>query len=134
MSTSATCSTADVEGSDNETDGAVERLFGFHCRIENYTPAPKRRYGYYVWPFPLDGRLVSRVDLKADRARGALHAVGAFAEPGEVAGAVAAAWASELQAMASWLGLDDVTVVGAGRSGGGVARAGLALLRAMLLL
>jgi uncharacterized protein YcaQ len=58
----------------------------------------------------LDGRLVGRVDLKADRARDALHVVGAFAEPGEEASPVAAALAPELQTMASWLGLGGVTV------------------------
>jgi uncharacterized protein YcaQ len=88
----------------------VERLFDFHYRIEIYTPAPKRQYGYYVWPFLLDGRLVGRVDLKAERARDALHVVGAFTEPGQDAAAVAVALAAELETMASWLGLADVTV------------------------
>ena len=88
----------------------VERLFDFHYRIEIYTPAAKRQYGYYVWPFLLDGRLVGRVDLKAERARDALHVAGAFAEPGENGARVAAALAGELRTMASWLGLGDVSI------------------------
>ncbi|MDT5191118.1 MAG: uncharacterized protein QOI28_3369 [Mycobacterium sp.] len=88
----------------------VERMFGFHYRIEIYVPQPKRQFGYYVWPFLLDGRLVGRVDLKAERASGALNVVGAFTEPGQDAGYVASALAGELRSMASWLDLDDVRV------------------------
>ena len=88
----------------------VERLFGFEYRIEIYTPAPKRTFGYYVWPLLLDGRLVGRVDLKADRAAGALNVVGAFAEPGQDAAGVASALAGELRTMAGWLGLAKVSV------------------------
>ncbi len=88
----------------------VKRLFEFHYRIEIYTPAAKRQYGYYVWPFLLDGHLVGRVDLKSDRINGTLHVVGAFAEQGQSRARVAAALAVELEAMASWLGLGGVTV------------------------
>jgi uncharacterized protein YcaQ len=88
----------------------VERLWQFHYRIGIYTPAPKRQFGYYVWPFLLDGRLVGRVDLKADRAQEALHVVGAFTEAGEQPSRVAAALAPQLRTMATWLGLSDVTV------------------------
>jgi uncharacterized protein YcaQ len=88
----------------------VERLWDFHYRIEIYTPAPKRKFGYYVWPFLLDGQLVGRVDLKAERARDALHVVGAFTEDGHDRSHVAPALAKELNAMAEWLGLAAVTV------------------------
>ena len=101
----------------------VERLFGFHYRIEIYVPQPKRQFGYYVWPFLLDGRLVGRVDLKAERASGALNVVGAFTEPGQDAGYVAGALASELRSMASWLDLDDVTVGQRGDLAGALRKA-----------
>ena len=104
----------------------VERLFGgFHYRIEIYTPAPKRQFGYYVWPFLLDGDLVGRVDLKADRAAGALHVVGAFAEAGRSPAQVAGPLASELKSMAAWLGLGDVVV---GERGDLVTELGVALV------
>ena len=88
----------------------VQRLFDFFYRIEIYTPAAQRQHGYYVWPFLLDGELVGRVDLKADRARDALHVVGAFAEAGRPRDRVAEALAGELRSMASWLGLSRVSV------------------------
>ncbi|OBB98464.1 winged helix-turn-helix domain-containing protein [Mycobacterium sp. 852002-40037_SCH5390672] len=92
----------------------VERLFEFHYRIEIYTPAAKRQYGYYVWPLLMDGQLVARVDLKADRAANSLRVLGAFGEPDAPKARVAAALAGELQSMASWLGLAGFTVAGRG--------------------
>ncbi|MGX7825007.1 winged helix-turn-helix domain-containing protein [Actinokineospora sp. 24-640] len=88
----------------------TERLFGFHYRIEIYTPEPKRQYGYYVFPFLLDGALVGRVDLKADRAASALRVNGAFSESGVDTTAVTAELAAELREMADWLHLDTVTL------------------------
>ncbi|AAS05183.1 winged helix-turn-helix domain-containing protein [Mycobacterium avium subsp. paratuberculosis] len=92
----------------------VERLFEFHYRIEIYTPAAKRRYGYYVWPLLMDGRLAARVDLKADRAEGTLRVLGAFAEPQAPRPRVAAVLAGELWSMASWLGLGGLSVADRG--------------------
>jgi uncharacterized protein YcaQ len=96
----------------------VQRLFGFHYRIEIYTPPAKRQYGYYVWPLLLDGELMARVDLKADRAADTLRVVGAFGEPQHAGRAprsrVAAALAGELASMASWLDLGGITVSGRG--------------------
>jgi uncharacterized protein YcaQ len=88
----------------------VERLWDFHYRIEIYTPAPKRIYGYYVLPFLLDGDLVGRVDLKTDRESGVLRVRGAFAEPGVDRVAVGRALAQELELTASWLGLGDIEI------------------------
>jgi len=101
----------------------IERLFGFRYRIEIYTPAAKRQYGYYVWPLLLDGDLVARVDLKADRSAGALRVIGAFVEPGQDPGRVAAVLAGELQTMAAWLGLDGVTAGERGDLAGVLRRA-----------
>jgi uncharacterized protein YcaQ len=88
----------------------TERLFGFFYRIEIYVPAPQRVYGYYVLPFLLDGRLVGRVDLKADRKDGVLLVKGAYHEEGRDPGEVAARMLPELQAMSDWLNLGDVAI------------------------
>ena len=101
----------------------TERMFDFHYRIEIYTPAPKRTYGYYVFPLLIDDRLAGRFDLKADRATGRLLVQASWHEPEEVPGAVAAAAAPELHRMARWLGLSEVAVLPRGNLAGVLAGA-----------
>jgi uncharacterized protein YcaQ len=88
----------------------TERLFGFYYRIEIYVPQPDRVYGYYVLPFLMDGELVARVDLKANRKDCKLLVRAAHLEPERDGTRVAGALAAELEAMSEWLGLDDVAV------------------------
>ncbi len=86
----------------------TERIFGFRYRIEIYTPAPKRIYGYYVLPFLLGERIVGRVDLKADRAASALRVLATHAEEGVDPATIADTLQRELRTLADWLGLERV--------------------------
>ena len=56
-------------------------LFGFDYTLECYTPAPKRRYGYFVLPILHRGRLIGRLDAKAHRADGVFEVKALFLEP-----------------------------------------------------
>lgn len=85
----------------------IEAIFGFHYRIEIYTPAAKRRYGYYVLPFLHGDRLAARVDLKADRGRRRLLIRSAWAEPG-LTGEGVLALRAELETLAGWLELSGL--------------------------
>lgn len=95
-----------------ERDRAL-RMFGFHYRIEIYTPAPKRVYGYYTLPVLVDDALVGRIDLKNDRKRGVLRVQSAWREEG-VADAVAERIVPALRELAAWQGLGELEVVDRG--------------------
>lgn len=48
-------------------------LFGFDYTIECYTPAPKRKYGYFCLPVLAGNNFIGRLDAKADRKTHILH-------------------------------------------------------------
>lgn len=56
-------------------------LYDFHYRIEVYTPAAKRTYGYFTLPILHGGQVVGRLDPKAHRAEGRFEVKGLHLEP-----------------------------------------------------
>jgi uncharacterized protein YcaQ len=85
-------------------------MFDFDYVIEIYVPAAKRRWGYYVLPFLHAERLVARVDVRADRAGRRLVVAAAYRERHARSADVVHPLASELRALAAWLGLDEIAV------------------------
>ena len=59
----------------------LERIFGFEYTLEIYVPAPKRKYGYYVFPMIEGSRFVGRIDMKAERAKDRLAVKALWMEP-----------------------------------------------------
>ena len=114
--------------------GRMADLWGFDYKIEVYTPAPKRVYGYYTMPILHRGRLVGRIDPSLDRKNRILTIRKVFLEPGEAATeGLAKALAGALWDFAGFLGAEEVSLLGAepeacggggGWGVGGVGRGG----------
>ncbi len=86
-------------------------LFGFDYRLECYTPAPKRRYGYFTLPVLRRGALVGRIDAKAHRRTGTFEVKAALFEPGVRASeALVREVAAALLRCARWHGCEQVHV------------------------
>ena len=86
-------------------------LFGFDYRLECYTPAAKRRYGYFTLPVLRRGALVARIDAKAHRRDGVFEVKAAFFEPGvRASDALLRDVALALQRCARWHGCPRVAV------------------------
>lgn len=78
-------------------------LFGFDYRIECYTPAPKRRYGYFTLPILRRGQLIGRIDPKAHRKEGRFEVKALHLEPGvPVTGELVDDIAGTLREFADW--------------------------------
>jgi uncharacterized protein YcaQ len=57
------------------------QLFDFEYRLECYTPAPKRKYGYYTLPILYRGRVIGRLDPSYDRKKKVLTIKALHLEP-----------------------------------------------------
>ena len=60
----------------------VLSLWGFRYSWEIYTPAVKRKYGYYTLPMIYGDRYVGRIEAIPDRKEGVLQVKGLWWEPG----------------------------------------------------
>ena len=87
----------------------LKRLFGFDYRIEIFTPAAKRQYGYYVYPLLQGSRFVGRIEIRADRKKGQLQVDNLWPEPGlRRSSARLPKLEAELGRMARFVGVPDV--------------------------
>lgn len=87
----------------------ASRLFNFDYRIEIYTPAAKRKFGYYSLPVLMDESLVARVDLKADRKNRTLIVRSAHWEPERPADGIERL-SAVIRDAAKWRGLESIVV------------------------
>ncbi len=84
----------------------AQELFDFEYTLEMYKPAAKRRWGYFALPILHEDRLVGKVDAAADRKDSVLR-VHAIHEDMRFTRTMTKAVQSELEDLASWLGLED---------------------------
>ena len=87
----------------------AQHLFGFHYRIEVFTPEPRRKYGYYVFPVLEGAQIIGRIDAKAFRDQSTLRVKGFWPEPGVKMGAGRQQrLEAEVQRLAIFSGCDQV--------------------------
>lgn len=85
--------------------------FGFDYKIECYTPAAKRRYGYFTLSILHNGQLIGRLDAKAHRQAKFFEVKKLHLEPGvPVTGELALALAQTIQRCADWHKTPQVVV------------------------
>ncbi len=91
----------------------AEQFFNFSYRLECYTPAEKRRYGYFVLPLLHKGELVGRMDAKMHRAHKTLEIINLYLEDNVKAGTgLAQGLRSAVNDFALWQGAEQVDIKG----------------------
>lgn len=90
----------------------AEQLFDFSYRLECYTPAPKRQYGYFVLPLLHKGQLVGRMDAKMHRKTGVLEIIALYLEDGvKVTATLEKGLTAAISDFAAWQGAREVALV-----------------------
>ena len=91
--------------------GRKQALFGFACKLECYTPAAKRRWGYFCLPILWGEEFIGRLDPKADRKKRTLIVKALLFEPGFTdLDALLEPLAAKLRDFAAFNGCDRIAV------------------------
>src|SRR5690606_37727983 len=86
-------------------------LFGFDYKIECYTPAPQRRYGYFTLPILHGDALIGRLDPKAHRKDGIFEVKSLHLEPGTaITDDLVSGLRDTLQRIGAWHGTPEVVI------------------------
>jgi uncharacterized protein len=89
----------------------LKDLFSFNYKIECYTPAPKRSFGYFTLPILHRGALVGRLDPKAHRAIGQFEIKALALEPDvEPSDDLVEGLACALRRLAAWHGTPELVI------------------------
>nr|WP_240647682.1 crosslink repair DNA glycosylase YcaQ family protein [Paenibacillus nanensis] len=89
----------------------LEDLFGFEYRWEIYTPAVKRKYGYYAMPILAGDRLIGRIDPRLDEKQKHLKVELLQIEPGiKISDKLRSSLTSAIEAFAKSHGAQNFTI------------------------
>lgn len=89
----------------------LEQMFDFRYALECYVPAHRRKHGYYVLPILHRGRMIGRMDAKAERVTGTFLVRALYLEDGVVPEArMAREVADAIAGLARWHGTPRVVV------------------------
>lgn len=89
----------------------VEALFNFDYRIECYTPASKRKFGYFCLPVMYGDSFIAQADCKAHRASAVLEVISLYVEKSISEGQFPTeALARELKKFAGFNGCESVKI------------------------
>ena len=89
----------------------VQALWGFRQKLEAYTPAKDRVWGYYCLPILWRDQLIGRFDPKLERKTGTLRIKALYLEAGiDPAEAMIADVAGVMRAFMAWHGATDLVI------------------------
>lgn len=89
----------------------TRQLFNFDYKMESFTPAKDRQFGYFCLPILHHGRLIGRLDPKAHRREKRMEIKNIYLEPGiELTQELADEMKTTLENFTYWHGMEELDV------------------------